>query len=211
VCRWTLRTTPHAHTIALAHTSSTECGSRATQHSTGKRGRSMSLHTALLPYCPLLSFVIVLVLVESQGWRWSKTKVREARVIVRATAEGPMELALGLGNGQVIDRRVALRHEAIVAELPVLVAVRAEPVPTVVAPLVCVPVRRDAGLRVARVSISCPQRRQPRDLARHATARYCAHKHACAHAAASSATHLRLRRRESARLTAGCAMCKGHT
>ena len=47
-----------------------------------------------------------------------------------------MELALGFLDREVIDAGEALLHQPIVGELPVLVAVRAKPVPGIVMPFV---------------------------------------------------------------------------
>src|SRR5258708_2467670 len=66
----------------------------------------------------------------------SQLEVRQASVIVWTTTEWPEVLAVGLGDGQVVDARVAAPHEPVAFELPVFVAVRAEPVTAVVVPLV---------------------------------------------------------------------------
>src|SRR6267143_4539607 len=66
----------------------------------------------------------------------SEPEVRQAGVVVRTTAGWPEVLAVGLGDGQVVDDRVAAPHEPAGVELPVLVAVRTEPVAAVVVPLV---------------------------------------------------------------------------
>src|SRR5437868_13748982 len=57
-------------------------------------------------------------------------------MIVRPTAQGPVILALGFLDRHVVDARIAALHKAILAELPVLVAVGAEPVARVVVPFV---------------------------------------------------------------------------
>src|SRR5258708_8408505 len=66
----------------------------------------------------------------------SQPEVRQASVIGWTTTEWPEVLGVGLGDGQVVDARVAAPHEPVAFELPVFVAVRAEPVTAVVVPLV---------------------------------------------------------------------------
>src|SRR5260370_33273647 len=48
----------------------------------------------------------------------------------------PMELALARGDRQVVDRGEATTHQAALVELPVLVAVGAEPAARIVPPFV---------------------------------------------------------------------------
>src|SRR5215471_4068733 len=57
-------------------------------------------------------------------------------MIVRATAERPMVFALALLDRKVVDAGDAKPHQAVLIELPVLVAVTAEPAPAVVMPLI---------------------------------------------------------------------------
>ena len=52
-----------------------------------------------------------------------KTQIAEARVVIRAVAERPMEFTFILSDRQVVDARVADGHQSVVIELPVLVAV----------------------------------------------------------------------------------------
>jgi hypothetical protein len=47
-----------------------------------------------------------------------------------------MKLPVLLTNGQVVDARVARRHQAVFIELPVLIAERPEPVARIVVPFV---------------------------------------------------------------------------
>src|SRR5258708_12964902 len=54
----------------------------------------------------------------------SQPEVRQASVIVWTTTEWPEVLAVGLGDGQVVDARVAAPHEPVAFELPVFVADR---------------------------------------------------------------------------------------
>lgn len=62
---------------------------------------------------------------------------------VRTSAERPMEFSVFGFDGLVVDARVAMRHQSLFVELPVLVAVAAKPVAGVVVPLVHKP-HRDA-------------------------------------------------------------------
>ena len=54
----------------------------------------------------------------------------------RTTAERPVIETILLANRQVVDARVTMRHQAVLVELPVFVAVRTEPVAGVVMPFV---------------------------------------------------------------------------
>src|SRR3954454_23694540 len=66
----------------------------------------------------------------------SEAEVAQRRMPVRAAAERPAVLALALPDRQVVDAGEAQPHQAVLVELPVLVAVAAEPVAAVVMPLV---------------------------------------------------------------------------
>src|SRR5271170_6742073 len=57
-------------------------------------------------------------------------------MLVGTPAGGPEILAVGFGNRQVVDAGDAPTHEAVVIELPELVAVGAEPLAAVVMPFV---------------------------------------------------------------------------
>src|SRR5215813_13346657 len=57
-------------------------------------------------------------------------------MIVGPPPERPRELAIARGDRQVVDAGEAQPHQALIVELPVLVAVGAEVVTAVVAPLV---------------------------------------------------------------------------
>jgi len=70
---------------------------------------------------------------ESSG---SEPEIGKTRVSVGPTAERPLILAIRLANPQVVDAGVTPRHETVGGKLPVLVAVRAEPLSTVVVPFV---------------------------------------------------------------------------
>ena len=49
---------------------------------------------------------------------------------------GPVIFALALGNRQIVDAGEASAHQAVRIEFPVLIAVRAEPVATVIMPFI---------------------------------------------------------------------------
>ena len=57
-------------------------------------------------------------------------------MVVRPAPERPAVLSVALGDRQVVDARDAPAHVALRIELPVLVAVRAEPVSRIVMPFV---------------------------------------------------------------------------
>ena len=60
-------------------------------------------------------------------------------MIVRTAAERPMVQAIAFSNWHFVDGCVAVRHQAVLCEFPVLVTIRAEPLPVVVAIFVSVP------------------------------------------------------------------------
>src|SRR3990172_8667312 len=59
-------------------------------------------------------------------------EVAQSRVVVRSTPLRRAEEAVGLQDGQVVDRGVASLHQPVLVELPVLVPVGAEPAATIV-------------------------------------------------------------------------------
>src|SRR3954471_17327801 len=59
----------------------------------------------------------------------SKTECTEAHVVIRAAPQWPMKLPLGLSDRKVVDRGVTSAHQAVLAELPVLVPVGADLAP----------------------------------------------------------------------------------
>ena len=71
-------------------------------------------------------------LVEGNEFRLLQAEVGEGGVVVGAAAEGPVEFAVGFGDGEIVDGGVAEFHEALRGELPVFVAVGAEPMAGVV-------------------------------------------------------------------------------
>ena len=66
----------------------------------------------------------------------SKPSALKLRMIVGPAAERPVVFALGLGDRQVVDARDPQAHQAVLVELPVLVAVAAEPLAAVVVPFI---------------------------------------------------------------------------
>src|ERR1700758_86910 len=69
--------------------------------------------------------------------RWSQTQIGKAGVLSRTRARAiPMVLPVGRLDRQIVDAGVAQPVQAGVIVLPVLVAIRAEPVERVVVPLV---------------------------------------------------------------------------
>jgi len=67
-------------------------------------------------------------------------------MIIGATAKRPMIFALRFLNWKIIDARESQPHQAIVVELPILVAIRAIPISRIVVPLVGEP-HGDAVIR----------------------------------------------------------------
>jgi 2-keto-3-deoxy-L-rhamnonate aldolase RhmA len=65
-----------------------------------------------------------------------KAEIAQRRVTVGPSAEWPVVFALALFDWQIVDTGDAQTHQAILVEFPVLVAVAAEPVAAVVAPLI---------------------------------------------------------------------------
>jgi len=57
-------------------------------------------------------------------------------MVVGTAPERPMELAVGLFDGQIVDAGIAMVHQSLIVELPVLVAVGAVPVAGVIMTLV---------------------------------------------------------------------------
>src|SRR6516162_6669063 len=94
------------------------------------------------PTCPARSASYKRQRTRGSGVAWVRCRLRlqpkvgEARVVVRAAAQWPMKLPLGLADREVVDAGQAPLHEPVRVKLPVLVPVRPEPVARVVAPLV---------------------------------------------------------------------------
>src|SRR5262245_40041019 len=66
-----------------------------------------------------------------------KAQVAERWLIVGAATEGPVIFALAILDRQIVDAGDAPPHQAVVVELPVLVAVAAKPVAGIVVPFIC--------------------------------------------------------------------------
>src|SRR5262245_21815617 len=57
-------------------------------------------------------------------------------MVIRAAAERPAVFALALLDRQIVDARDAQPHQAVCVELPVLIAIAAEPEAAVVVPFI---------------------------------------------------------------------------
>jgi len=57
-------------------------------------------------------------------------------VIIRTATKRPVIAALALRDRKIVDAGNAQAHQAVLVELPILVAVAAEPVAAVVVPLI---------------------------------------------------------------------------
>src|SRR5271165_3835861 len=66
----------------------------------------------------------------------SEAEVAKAGVIIGAATQGPMEATIGLADRHIVDAGETPTHQAVLIELPVLIAVRPEPVSAVVVPLI---------------------------------------------------------------------------
>ena len=66
----------------------------------------------------------------------SETEIRKPRMAFRPYPERPMEFPLRLPDGHVVDAGVAVVHDALGIEFPVLVPVGAKPVSGIIVPLV---------------------------------------------------------------------------
>src|SRR5271167_3967764 len=66
----------------------------------------------------------------------SEFETAQIRMIVGAAAQRPMIFAVFLADGQIIDRRMARRGQAVLVELPVLIAVGTKPIARIVVPFV---------------------------------------------------------------------------
>ena len=50
-------------------------------------------------------------------------------MIVRAAAQGPMKAAVGLSDRRIVDACETAAHQAVLVELPILIAIGTEPLP----------------------------------------------------------------------------------
>src|ERR1700739_3459035 len=65
-----------------------------------------------------------------------EAEIAQAGMIVRAAAERPVIFAVGFGNRRIVDAGDPPAHQPFAVELPILVAVRAEPGAAVVMPFI---------------------------------------------------------------------------
>ena len=65
-----------------------------------------------------------------------EAEIAQRRVIVGASAKRPVVLAVTLIYRRIVDAGDAQAHWAVIVELPILVAVAAEPVAAVIVPFV---------------------------------------------------------------------------
>src|ERR1051326_278187 len=72
----------------------------------------------------------------SSAYGTSEAEIGESRVVIGTATQWPVEFALALGDRKVVDAGDAASHQTMLVELPILVAVGAEPVAGVVVPLV---------------------------------------------------------------------------
>src|SRR5258706_131847 len=66
----------------------------------------------------------------------SESRLRQAGMTAGARAKRPMEFALGLRDTDIVDARLASSHQAVVSELPLLVAMGSIPISAVVMPFI---------------------------------------------------------------------------
>src|ERR1700734_2475503 len=57
-------------------------------------------------------------------------------MVVRSATQWPVIFPLRLLDGEIIDARVTVMHDAILVKFPVLVSIRPEPVAGIIVPLV---------------------------------------------------------------------------
>ena len=65
-----------------------------------------------------------------------KAKIRQPRMLIRASSERPVELPFGLGDWEFIDACVSRMHQPFRVELPIFVAVGPKPIARVIVILV---------------------------------------------------------------------------
>src|ERR1043165_726917 len=74
--------------------------------------------------------------IRRSGQFYSETEIAQARMVIGPAAQRPMILALAFLDGQVVDAGDAQPNQALAIELPILVAVAAMPLSTVVMPFI---------------------------------------------------------------------------
>src|SRR5580700_7967614 len=57
-------------------------------------------------------------------------------MIIRTSPYCPMVLALGLLDWQIVDGSKPQAHQSVLIELPILIAIRAKPIPGVIVPFI---------------------------------------------------------------------------
>src|SRR5262249_4921702 len=72
-----------------------------------------------------------------RGDRYLKARHTERWVTVGTATEGPLIFALAILDRQVVDAGDAPPHQAVLVELPVLVAIAAKPVAGIIVPFIC--------------------------------------------------------------------------
>ena len=82
----------------------------------------------------------------------SKSEIAQGWVIVGTATERPMVLALTLLDWKVVDAGNAQAHQAVLVEFPILVAVAAKPIATVIVQFIG-ETKRDAFSRKAQISL----------------------------------------------------------
>ena len=68
--------------------------------------------------------------------RCSKTQVRQAGKVIRSRTITPGELAILLADGHIIDAGFSAAHQAVVRELPVLIAMGTEILASFIVPFI---------------------------------------------------------------------------
>src|SRR5262245_31998807 len=72
----------------------------------------------------------------TKPWEHLQAEIAQPWMIVGPSSERPMILAIRCSNRQVVDARNPQAHQSLLVEVPVLVAIAAEPASAVVVPLV---------------------------------------------------------------------------
>src|SRR6202140_3913353 len=65
-----------------------------------------------------------------------EAKIAQSRMIIRTAPWCPVILALRLLDWQIVDGSKPQAHQPILIELPILIAIRAEPIPGVIVPFI---------------------------------------------------------------------------
>jgi hypothetical protein len=89
---------------------------------------------------------------EGRSNTFSKSEIAQGRVIVGTATKRPVVAALALRDREIVDAGNAQPRQAVFVELPILVAIAAEPVPAVVVPLIG-ETNRDTVSRKTQISL----------------------------------------------------------